>query len=958
MRIKKFEINDFGKFHDLNTIDELDNGLVLIYGENEAGKTTIFELIKTLFYGFKPAAREKNPNVSWANNKIEFACDLEMDNGDKLEIYRRLLSSPSGKMIKDGKVEEIKNNALRQVSHISSEIYSKIFALKVEDLTEIQGEAWSEIQEKLLAGFGSEDLVSVREVMKNINDESDFLYRKSKRGNQVVRGLKTIIAELKKERNIARESDKEVRFFDSEISRMKNELEELKKEKINLRVIIKKAKEIAPVHDIINEIKKREEKYILKGTWKAMKNKNIGKYPELKENVDTLKVEIKNLGNSRKNQEDKIIHFSKGDIDVYENRVTIETFKSEYSDLKLLRSEIRTAEEELIRLRQRINDEWQNISGVELNGEICDRIEKIHIHELARLISKLTKIKRELSEKQLSHKRLKKQLEEEKPQQDYKFIKIIGAVIVLMGAIITTIGISAANIVISASGILASVFGVITFFVKPDTMIKTAPNQAETSTLVELRLEVSELIIKEKVECEELDKALKDIPVSNAAMEDYTEAFISSFKIIKAGISQMNNKQNEIIEKSDELNDLSSKLTNFLNIFEYQNTIKEEEKLFELSNKVNLIERHKVSNESLERRIEEIRDEFENKRKHLESQAKILTEVEDQLKFIGDGEVEEGFKNYESNVKIQQSIDFYEEQLSKIPNYEAIIEEINKSPILFHGHKGRGILENDSLETLPGVHPDPREGMPNTQVVINSNSDGLLLADGLEYSDYEVEKAESDIESITEKMKSLIESKKENEMRMNRLLEEKTLDEIESEILIRKEELKEANIKYDKLLLMKEIINIADEQFKEENQPDVLKNASLYLQKITGNKYSHIMVEELDGEVSSLLVKNNHLNKRIESTENNLSKGTLHQLYLSLRMSLIDHLDKDNEKLPICFDELLVNWDDSRLDNNLKLLKEISSKRQVFLFTCHEWLATKIEETLNTKRIDIGKQGD
>ncbi|MBN4074381.1 AAA family ATPase [bacterium AH-315-E09] len=916
MRIKRFEINDFGKFHNLNTIDKLDNGLVLIYGKNEAGKTTLFELIKTLFYGFKPASREKNPNVSWKNDRIEFTCDVEMDNGDKLVIYRRLLSSPSGKIIKDGKVEEIKNYAIRQVSHISPEIYSKIFALKVEDLAEIQGEAWSEIQEKLLAGFGSEELVSVREVLKKINEESDSLFKKRKSEHQLVRKLKTIIVDLKKERNVARDSNKKIRFFDSEISRMKKELEELEEKEINLKIIIKKAKEIMPIRNIIREINRIEEKFSLKNTWLAMRNMNIEKYTEIKNNVETFKSNVEKLGKLEKSQEEKVVLFSNEDIDVYKNRVRIETFKSEYSDLKVLRSEIGTYEEELRRLSRKKRAEWENISEKDLDDEICTKIERIEIHELAKQISKLTKIKRELVDKQFSYKELKKQLEEEKPQHDYLVLKIIGAAILLAGAISTILGIAEQINIITIGGIWMSISGVIFFVVIPNIMKKKASSKGETGTLVELRLAVNEIVEEENEKCEELVKMLDAIPVSTAAMEDYTEAFISSFKTIKSIVSEIGDKQREVNKKNDRLDNLQGNLIAFLNKFEYQSAIKEEEKLLELRNRVAQIEKHKIRNEGNSRRIEEIREELEEEKELLKKQEKVLQEIEEQLRSIGGGDVEQGAMNYDNNIQTQKKIELLEGQLSIIPNYGAIIEEMD--------------LRNDEM----------------------ANDDDLI------YSDYEVEKAESDITNITEKMKLLIESKKENEMLMSRILEEKTIDEIESEIIVREEELRDAYIKYDKLLLMKEIINIADERFREENQPDVLKNASVYLQKITDKKYSHIMVEEKDGELSALLVKNNHLKKRIEAVSSKLSKGTLHQLYLSLRLSLIDHLDRDKEKLPICFDELLVNWDDGRLDNNLMVLKEICNKRQVFMFTCHEWLATKIEEEFNIKRIDLEKQGD
>lgn len=50
MKIKRMELTGFGKFH--NKTLELSDGLNIIYGENESGKTTIHNFIDGMFYGF------------------------------------------------------------------------------------------------------------------------------------------------------------------------------------------------------------------------------------------------------------------------------------------------------------------------------------------------------------------------------------------------------------------------------------------------------------------------------------------------------------------------------------------------------------------------------------------------------------------------------------------------------------------------------------------------------------------------------------------------------------------------------------------------------------------------------------------------------------------------------------------------------------------------------------------
>lgn len=51
MRICELVLRNFGKFTDKRI--ELSNGIQLIYGENESGKSTIHSFIKGMFFGIE-----------------------------------------------------------------------------------------------------------------------------------------------------------------------------------------------------------------------------------------------------------------------------------------------------------------------------------------------------------------------------------------------------------------------------------------------------------------------------------------------------------------------------------------------------------------------------------------------------------------------------------------------------------------------------------------------------------------------------------------------------------------------------------------------------------------------------------------------------------------------------------------------------------------------------------------
>jgi len=84
-----------------------------------------------------------------------------------------------------------------------------------------------------------------------------------------------------------------------------------------------------------------------------------------------------------------------------------------------------------------------------------------------------------------------------------------------------------------------------------------------------------------------------------------------------------------------------------------------------------------------------------------------------------------------------------------------------------------------------------------------------------------------------------------------------------------------------------------------------------------------------------------------------LSGGTLDQIYLAFRLAVIDHLDEAYEHLPLVLDEVLINWDDQRFEAGVQILSHIAQKRQVFLFTCHEWIVKRIQDVTGVSEMNL-----
>ena len=115
------------------------------------------------------------------------------------------------------------------------------------------------------------------------------------------------------------------------------------------------------------------------------------------------------------------------------------------------------------------------------------------------------------------------------------------------------------------------------------------------------------------------------------------------------------------------------------------------------------------------------------------------------------------------------------------------------------------------------------------------------------------------------------------------------------------------------------------EKMKNSVTPKFTENLSKNISKITNGKYSKVKFNEETGLVVELENGDNVLAEK-------LSVGTIDQLYLSLRLSMVDELSE--EKVPILLDEAFAFYDNSRLENILKYLNENYKNRQIIIFTC------------------------
>ena len=125
------------------------------------------------------------------------------------------------------------------------------------------------------------------------------------------------------------------------------------------------------------------------------------------------------------------------------------------------------------------------------------------------------------------------------------------------------------------------------------------------------------------------------------------------------------------------------------------------------------------------------------------------------------------------------------------------------------------------------------------------------------------------------------------------------------------------------------LLKEAQGKFEKERQPGVVRHAESFFKNITDGRYQKVFSPLGSSEI--------HVSDSsgVSKKPVQLSRGTREQLFLSLRFGLITELGQRSERLPVIVDEALVNFDPERGLRAARAFVELSQTNQVLVFTCH-----------------------
>ena len=179
------------------------------------------------------------------------------------------------------------------------------------------------------------------------------------------------------------------------------------------------------------------------------------------------------------------------------------------------------------------------------------------------------------------------------------------------------------------------------------------------------------------------------------------------------------------------------------------------------------------------------------------------------------------------------------------------------------------------------------------------------------------ENGNSELDRLRWEMDRIRSEWKEKQVRRDNLKEQ--ADEIEPGA-----EEKRLEFRKKALQLAEEKMKGAAESLGRQTSGRLNRRASEIFSELTGGRYRGVSV----GEKMEITAWDGERNIRADR----LSRGTLEQIYFSVRMAAAELLLE--EPMPVLLDDTFAFYDEKRLESVLKWLS--SQKRQVIIFTCHK----------------------
>jgi uncharacterized protein YhaN len=290
MWISGFHIDGFGLYHDQGALN-LPNGLVLFTGENESGKTTLMEFIRTVLFGFPRKSKD------WPHDYPPFRggdhggrLQVSMQDGRRFTIERLGRSAPT--IISEGGGPEKAEPSQRLLGGIDRDTFRNIFAVGLRELQGLAVLSQEGVRGRLFAAGAGLGAASVPGAMKTVDDELARLLIPGGRTQVILqtgRRLKEIEAEIDRLQDMAAEYAQ----AHSQKERLEESIRESRREEGEIRLRLRRIEQLQQAREPWVRWRRAREQAQLLEFARDFPPDGLERFEALKREIDTLRQGIK-----------------------------------------------------------------------------------------------------------------------------------------------------------------------------------------------------------------------------------------------------------------------------------------------------------------------------------------------------------------------------------------------------------------------------------------------------------------------------------------------------------------------------------------------------------------------------------------------------------------------------------------------------------------------------------------
>ncbi|HDX9641139.1 TPA: AAA family ATPase [Bacillus mobilis] len=973
MRIEKLHIYGYGKLENV----EMDLSLLtVLYGENEAGKSTIRSFMKSILFGFPTRGQRRYEPKE--GGKYGGAMTVQTEKYGRLKI-ERLPKTAAGEVtvyFEDGKTggEEILHDIL---SGMNESLFESVFSFDMHGLQNIHQLGEADIGNYLFSAsaVGSDALLQLD---KKLEKEMDQRFKPSGRKPEINVSLQ----EMKKLEEKMKEWQGKIGTYEKQVEQLKESEEKLAAVRFEKESAEKRKQDyeiLAALEPLV--IEKRAHEKVLENESGQFPVNGMARYEAIKAKMEPLQLQVDSLYKKIETVQSEMESiqideaFLQKESYVEELRMQHMSYENARQEMRDVTGTITNIKEELAELEQQIGATFEketvlsfdmSLATKELITQAVQKARELETQK-AQLDDRFKVAQEQLEEQEENIRQIKQQMladeernalaEKEKSFQDAAFIGMgaermkrkyeekagaamqkkkqwqrICLLLLLINTVVlfTSLFIDNRPLLFISVIVFVGIVLALVLYKDPSSGLQeelltlqqsAGGRQGEEAMSVRYELEKDEEIRKlferESYKLQQMERAYDKV------VSSYEEWERETFRI------------------SEQVNVYKMRYT-FPEFYTYVHILPAFERMEKMQQLYRELEKQGARKSSLYEMI----SHFEHKLETVIGSAEYSKLHEAQSRMQNEKEKRQTCKQLKEKLtEWQEEYEFMQEQLKQL-----LVERDGLWHIA-HSTDEEMFLEAGKLsEKREDAEKQVGRLLPQIDL-LEQRLTSLSLAEHYEADGYD-EKLKQEMtaaQNCLTKEKELTERIAKHRMEIANLEEGSTYGDLMHEWEMKKAQVREQVKKWAAYAAAKTVLTKTKQYYHEVHLPRILQKSEEYFVYLTGGRYSKIFSPS---EAEPFIVERND-GMRFYSHE--LSQATAEQLYLSLRFALAKTFEHD---YPFIIDDSFVHFDAVRTNRTIELIKEIAKDRQVIFFTCHAHLLTYFTEKQIIKLVRKRKENE